>query len=137
MGAAHDSNDAAFGALRTGRAAEPLNFCHNAVAVHGVFYSVWRNENITVKLRHGDIGDHETVAIVMQDETPRHFIAICQSAPRRLLLTWLNYLLAACLSIRLAPGPGQAIAAPGQFFDGTTFLKLREHFEQKPGIYFV
>jgi hypothetical protein len=130
MRAAHDSNDSPLGTLRTDGAAESLNFCHDAVAVHGVFDGVRRDENITVKLRNGDIGDHETIAIVMQDETPRHLIAICQSAPRRSLLRGLNYLFATQLSILLASG--QAIAAPGQFFDGAAFLEVREHFEEEP-----
>src|ERR1700687_3011301 len=52
MRAAQDSNDAAFGTLRAGNAAQTLNLCQNVVAVHGVLNAVARNENIAVELRH-------------------------------------------------------------------------------------
>jgi len=48
-----DSNDASFGALRTEAAAgAALDFCQHMIPVHRVFDSVWRDEDVTIELRH-------------------------------------------------------------------------------------
>src|SRR6266581_2668753 len=92
MRAAEDSNDAALGALRSGDAAPALNSCQDVVAVHGIFDGVARNEDVAVEMRHGDVGNDETIAILVKNQASFYFVAIRQGGtflwrrgpPRRL-----------------------------------------------------
>src|SRR5260370_33653954 len=68
MRAVEDSNDAAFGTLGAGDAAQTLDFCENVIAVHGVVDGIARDEDVAVELRHGRIGGNEAVAVVMENE---------------------------------------------------------------------
>ena len=75
MSAADDADNAAFGAARSGQAAEASDFGNDGVAVHGVFHVVARNEDVTIDIGKGNIGDDEAVAIVMKDEAATNFVA--------------------------------------------------------------
>src|SRR5258708_40308489 len=78
MRAAQDSNDAAFGALRSGDAAPALDSCEDVVAVHGIFDGGARNEDVAVKMRHRDVGNDETITVLVENEAPFYFVAIRQ-----------------------------------------------------------
>src|SRR2546428_13941599 len=78
MRAAEDSNDAALGALRSGDAARALDSCQDMVAVHGVFDGVARNENVAIEMRHRDVGNDETITVLVENEAPFYFVAIRQ-----------------------------------------------------------
>src|SRR6266446_3012330 len=75
MGAAQDAKDAAFGALRTGNAAQTLNLRQNMIAVHGVSNGVGWDENVAVELWHGRIRHHEAIAVVVEHQAAFDFIA--------------------------------------------------------------
>src|SRR6266568_365072 len=111
MSAAEDSNDATLGALRSGDTARALDSCEDVVAVHGIFDGVARNEDVAVEMRHRDVGNDETITILVENQAPFHFIAIRQGGtflwrrgpPRRRL--------AGRLLLRLAVR--EAVTAPG------------------------
>src|SRR5713101_4649420 len=110
MRAAEDSNDAALGALRSGDAAPALDSCEDVVAVHGIFDGVARNEDVAIEMRHRDVGNDETITILVENEAPFYFIAIHQGGtflwrrgPPRQLAGRLLLLLA----VR------EAVASPG------------------------
>src|SRR5216684_1254229 len=75
MSAVEDSQDAAFGTLSAGDAAQTLNLCENVVAVHGVLDGVGRNEDVAVELGYGRIGHDEAVTVVVKDQATFDFIA--------------------------------------------------------------
>jgi hypothetical protein len=128
VSAAEDSNDAAFGALRAGQAADALKLCEDMVAVHGVLDCIAWNENVAIELRHGRIRDNESVAIVVQNETALHFIPgqhlrnrFCSGTSLR-----LSSLAVGC---DLPFTVGKPVTAAGELFDGAAFLEFGEHFE--------
>ena len=134
MRAVEDSNDAAFGALRTESAAGPaLNFCQDMVAVHGVFDGVARNEDVAIELRHRSIGDDKAIAVVMEDQAAFYFILIRERGALGLLAPDRNAAVWPAASAFLFAAR-EAVAAAGQFLDGMAFLELREHFEERPGV---
>ena len=45
------------------------------IAVHGVADSVAWDEDVAIDLGHGHVGDYETVAIVVEDQTTSYFVA--------------------------------------------------------------
>src|SRR6266567_7284254 len=102
MRAAEDSNDAALGALRSGDAARALDSCQDVVAVHGIFDGGARNEDVAVKMRHGDVRNDETITVLVENEAPFHFVAIRKGGtflwrrgpPKGLLAGRLLFLLA-------------------------------------------
>ena len=75
MRARDDAEDAAFGTAGPGRAAKAGNFGDDVIAVHRVFDEVAGNEEIAVEIGDGDIGNDETVAILMEDEAAFDFVA--------------------------------------------------------------
>jgi len=75
MRARDDAEDAAFGAASAGCAAEAGNLGDDVVAVHGVFDIVAGDEEVTVEIRDSDIGNDETVAILVEDEAALDFVA--------------------------------------------------------------
>src|SRR6266568_1973442 len=111
MRAAEDSNYATLGALRSGDTARALDSCEDMVAVHGIFDGVARNENVAVEMRHRDVGNDETIAILVENEAPFYFIAIRQGGtflwrrgpPKGLLAGRLLFLLAVWKAVT-APG---------------------------------
>jgi hypothetical protein len=129
MGAAQDSNDAAFRTLRTANTAQTYDLGQNVIAVHGVSNSVARDENIAVELRHRRIRHDEPVAVVVLNQPPFYFIATRESAgfggPRRVL----GRLLARRLLFRLAAR--EAVSSPRQFFDSAALLELGKHFKER------
>src|SRR5260370_3944431 len=120
MRAAEDSNDAAFGALRSGDAAPALDSCEDVVAVHGIFDGGARNEDVAVKMRHRDVGNDETITVLVENEAPFYFVAIRQGGtflrrrrpPKRLRAGRLL----------LLPGGQDAGASPGHLLAGAAPL---------------
>jgi hypothetical protein len=120
------------------------------IAVHGVFDSQARDENIAVQLGDGFIGDDETVAVVMQNQAAADLIAResffvgagrfvagcggCGGCGLALALTLATMVgrrrlrLARGVTIGLAAG--QTVATAWDFVDGAAFFELAEHFEQ-------
>src|ERR1700730_8095550 len=75
MRARDDAEDAAFGAAGTGRAAEAGNLGDDLIAVHGVFDEVARDEQISIEIRNGDVGNDEAIAVLMKNEPALDFVA--------------------------------------------------------------
>jgi hypothetical protein len=125
--AVEDSEDAAFGALRTSDAAQALNLYYNVIAVHGVLDGVARNEDVTIELRHGRIGNHETVAVVVKNEAAFDFVMTGQllGAARDVQGRFLVRRVTFRLSAR------EAVSSAGQLFDGAALFELGEHFEER------
>jgi hypothetical protein len=129
MSAIQDSNDAAFGTLRAGDAAEALNLRQNVIAVHRVSDAVAWDENIAVELRHRRIRHDEAVAVVMKNQSPFHFMAIHErrglrrprGVPGRFLAQRLLFSLAAW----------EAVSSAGEFLDGAALFELGKHLEQR------
>src|SRR4029077_1378564 len=136
MRAIEDSNDAAFGALRSGAGTgAALNFCQDMVAVHGIFDGVARNENISVELWHRNIGDDEAVAIVVEDQATFYLIKIRQRGTLGLRRVTGTRRLARGVAILFAAW--ETVATAGQFLDGMAFFELREHFEERASVGFL
>jgi hypothetical protein len=122
MRARDDAEDAAFGAAGSGGAAEAGNFGDDVVAVHGVFDEVAGDEEIAVEIGDGDIGNDETVAVLMEDEAAFDFVA------------GESFVLRESIGGRLGRGPGlcggllragslaKKEAAVGKFFDEAAFF---------------
>jgi hypothetical protein len=129
MRAAQDSNDAAFGTLRSGDPAPTLNLRQNVIAVHRILDGVARNENIAVELWHGRIRDDEAITVVVKNQTSFYFIAACEAGglrrPRRILARFL----VRRLLFRLAAP--EAIPPAGQFLNGAALPELCKHFEER------
>ena len=75
MRAADDAHNTPFGATRSRMAAEAVDLGDDVIAVHGVFDGIARNENITIHIGKGYIGNDEAVAILMENEAAFDFIA--------------------------------------------------------------
>src|SRR6267143_5987769 len=101
---------------------EPLNFCQNVVAVHGVLDGVARNENIAVELRHRRIRDDEAIAVVVKNEASFYFIAIRERRGLGTSHRLLARFLAGRLLFRLAAR--EAVPSAGQFLNGAAFPEL-------------
>jgi hypothetical protein len=92
------------------------------VAVHGVFDEIARDEEIAVEIGDGDIGNDETVAVLMEDEAAFDFVA------------GESFVLRESIGGRLGRGPGlcggllragslaKKEAAVGKFFDEAAFF---------------
>src|SRR5260370_19202797 len=102
MRPSHVSNDAPFSSLRARIVAEPLNFCQNLVAVHGVLDPIAWDEDIAVEVRHRRIRDDEAIAVVVKDQPTFYFIAIREARGLRAPHHILGQFLARRLPFRLA-----------------------------------
>src|ERR1700687_1580099 len=132
MRAVQDTNDAAFGALCAKSPGAALDFCHDMVAVHGVFDGVTWNEDVAIELRHGDVGHDKAVTIVMQNQAAFYLIAIREGRSWQRLRRLRTLLLARGSAIRLAAR--EAITATWQFFDGVAFLEFQKHIEERASV---
>ena len=63
-----NARDAPFGALTRRSWTNPSEFNLDVIAVHGVAYCVAWDKDIPVKLRQWVVRNHETVAVLMEDE---------------------------------------------------------------------
>ena len=130
MRAGDDAEDAAFGAAGSGGAAEAGNFGDDVIAVHGVFDEVAGDEKITVEIRNRDVGNDETVAVLMEDEAAFDFVA-----RKRFLL---GEFFGGCFGSRARVRGGllragslvKKEAAMGKFFDEAALFELGEHLEE-------
>jgi hypothetical protein len=75
MRAAQDTDDATFGPTCSGHPAETSNFGDDSIAMHGVFDLVARNEDVAIDVGKSDLGNNETVAVLVMDEAAANFIA--------------------------------------------------------------
>src|SRR5712692_541378 len=132
---AQDSNDAAFGTLRAGDAAQTLDLCQNVVAVHGVLDGVAGDENVAVELRHGRIRHDEAIAVVVKNQASFYFIATRERRGLRMARRVVGLSLAARLSFRL--GTWEAVPPARQFLDGAPLLELGKHLEQRAIVSFL
>src|SRR5712692_1728559 len=135
MRAPQDSNDAAFGALRTGDPAGALNSRENVVPVHGIFDGIARDENVAVQVWHRGLRHDEAVAVVVENEPALYLLAVRKGRARGMLCLAGLGSLAGRIPFRF-PG-GEAVPPAGQLFDGAAFFELREHFEQWPAVGFL
>jgi len=124
--AVEHSNDAAFGALGAGDAAQALDFCENVIAVHGVLDGVAWDEDVAVELWHGGIRHDEAVAIMVENE------AACDFVMTRERLRVARGVLGSFLDRRAAFGLAarEAVSPSRQFLDGAALFELGKHFEQ-------
>jgi len=118
MRAVEDAHDAAFGAARTGLAAQARDASDDVIAVHGVVNVIARDEEIAVEIRNGDIGNNEAVTIVVKHQAAGNFVA------RRSLLLRGLLLRDGGVVVR---GGGFVVAAEdearmGEFFDEAAFF---------------
>jgi hypothetical protein len=129
MRAVEDSNDAAFGALRSGAATRAaLDFCKDVVTVHGIFDGVARNEDVAIELRHRNIRDDKAVAVVVEDQAALNFIKTRQR--RTLGLRGLAGTRRLARGFAILFAARETVATAGQFLDGVALLEFREHFEE-------
>jgi hypothetical protein len=75
MSAADNADDAPFGTSGTGQTTEPGDSGNDGIAVHGVFNVIAWNENIAIDVGKRDVGDHEAVTILMENEAAFDFVA--------------------------------------------------------------
>jgi hypothetical protein len=130
MRAGDDAEDAAFGAARAGSAAEAGNFGDDVVAVHGVFDEVAGDEEIAIEIRNGDIGNDETVTVLVENEAAFDFVA----GNGFVLREFFNRLprsggLLRGMLLR-AGSLAKKEAAVGRFFDEAALFELGEHLEE-------
>jgi len=100
------------------------------VAVHGVFDEVAGDEEVTVEVRDSDIGNDETVAILVEDEAALDFVAGKGFVLRETVGGGLGrgarlrggLLRAGSLSKKEAP--------VGKFFDEAALFELGKHLEE-------
>jgi hypothetical protein len=129
MRVVEDSNDAAFGALRAGDAAQTLDFCENVIAVHGVLDGVARDEDVAVKLRYGGIGDDEAVAVVVKNEAAFYFIAARERRGLGVARGFAGRFLAGGVPFGFAVR--ESVSAAGQFLDGAALFQFGKHLEER------
>jgi hypothetical protein len=128
MRAVEDANDAAFGPLRASDAAQMLDFCKNVIAVHGVLDGIAGDEDVAVELRHGRIGHHEAIAVVVKNEAAFYFVAASErrrlGAARRVFGRFLTGRVPFGFAAR------EAVSSAWQFLDGAVLFELGKHFEE-------
>ena len=131
MRAGDDAEDAAFGAAGSGRSAEPGNFGDDVIAVHGVLDEVARDEEIAVEIRNSDIGDDETVTVLMEDEAAFYFVTGNDFVLGEIVGGRLRR--GALLRVRLLRSGSLAKkeAALGKFFDEAALFELGEHLKER------
>src|SRR6267143_4826133 len=118
-----NSDDAAFGALRT-RAATgaALDSCQHVVPVHRVFDRAGRDKDVTIELWHGSVRHDKTITVVMEEQASFDFVVTRKRGPFDLLRLVRTRLLAGRFPIRLAAR--EAVSPAGQFLDRTTFREF-------------
>jgi hypothetical protein len=90
------------------------------IAVHGVFDGVAWNEHIAVELRNRNIGNNETVTVVVENQASFYFIAIREWSLRRPLNGLLASFAAGRLALRFSAW--EPVPSAGDFLDGAAFL---------------
>src|SRR6266850_5309294 len=78
MSAIQHAHNSAFGALAVSAGSYPAKLDLHVVAVHSVAYGVPGNKNVPVELRHGLIGNHKSIAVLVEDQTARGRISPCR-----------------------------------------------------------
>jgi hypothetical protein len=132
MGAVENANDAAFGALSSGKAADTLEFRKDVIAVHGVFDSIARNKNVAVEVSNRSVRDDEAVAIVVKDQPAFDFVAGSEGCG----IAGDGWSFVGVLTGRLAVGSaaGEPVTPTGKFLDGPAFFEFSEHFEERAAV---
>jgi hypothetical protein len=109
------------------------------IAMHGVFDPQAGDKYVAVKLGNGLVGNQETVPVVVQHETPAHFVAgeiffvpggMSRAALRPIRRTGRRCAVARAGAILVAFATGQAVTPAGHFGDGPPFFELAEHLKQ-------
>src|ERR1700730_5149020 len=126
MCAIEDANDAAFGAARTALAAEARDPGDDVVTVHGVVDIIAGDEEVAVEIGNRYVGNDEAIAIVVENEAARNFVA-----RRGLMLHWLFGSGRIVMDgVSVLAGGAKPEAGAGKFFDKATLLELGEHFKE-------
>jgi hypothetical protein len=100
------------------------------IAVHGVFNEIAGDEEVAIEIRNGNIGNHEAVAVLVENEAAFDFVAgngfvLGEFFGRRLLSgSWIRGRLLGAGSL------AKKEAAVGKFLDETTFFQLGQHLEE-------
>ena len=123
MRAANDTNDAAFGAPRTGQTAETRNSCNHVIAVHGVFNVIAWNENVAIDIREGHIGHNEAVAILVKHEPAFNLLAGHRFVLRKLVVALFGCALAAFPGGRSLGSRAEEKAFVSELFDEAAFFQ--------------
>src|SRR6267143_424168 len=117
-----NANNAPFGALRAGGAAEALDFGQHVVAMHRVFDRVARDEDVTIKLRQGSVRHDKTITVVMDHQTSFYLAGSAENGALDLLWLVRSRPRGGCFPIRLAGW--EAVSPARQFLDGAAFLEF-------------
>jgi hypothetical protein len=111
-------------------AAEAVDLGDDVIAVHGVFDGIARNENITIHIGKGDIGNDEAVAILMENEATLDFVP----GGGFLLDDFFGSGLGG--GGRIASRAAEEEAPMGKFLDEAASLQLGEHLEEGAAVSF-
>jgi hypothetical protein len=130
MSAADNADDAPFGTSGTGQTTEPGDSGNDGIAVHGVFNVIAWNENIAIDVGKRDVGDHEAVTILMENEAAFDFVP----GNGFVLREFFNRLprSGGLLRGRLlrARSLAKKKAAVGKFFDEAALFELGKHLKE-------
>ncbi len=128
MRAAENSDDAAFGSLRSREASDAAELHKDLVTVHGVSDGIARNKNVAVKLRHRLFRHDEAVAIMVEDEAALDFVAT--GGFRDMSCRFWIVSRRAIKRLLFGLAVGEPIPAARKFLNGPALFQFREHFEQ-------
>ncbi|GAC1622870.1 MAG: hypothetical protein PVS2B2_02480 [Candidatus Acidiferrum sp.] len=122
MRAAKDADDAAFHAASRGAAggagmAAALDSDEDVVAMHGVFDTVPRNEDVAVHFRDGYGGNDEAVTVLVKHQAAFDFITALRIFPVRPLS-----LRRAGFDVVPLVAASQLVTIAGQLLDGAAFF---------------
>jgi hypothetical protein len=98
--------------------------------MHGVFDEVAGDEEITIEIRNGDVGDYEAVAVLMEDEAAFDFVAGNGFVLREFFTGLFRRGVWFRGGLLRAGSLAEKEASVGKFFDEAALFELGKHLEE-------